>query len=112
MDLIKLNDFLSKAVLATYTSDGIRIKSDKKGFIDLEHLAGDFYYRDSNAGYLSSHVQETIWYQDKPVWMCLYAGGMRGSKMDDVGFANQTFELLKKVMRAGKKNIDFEKEQE
>jgi hypothetical protein len=94
-----LNNFLNKASLATYAGDGKRVTSDKKGFYDLEYREGDFYYRDSFAGYLASHGQETVWYQDRPVWMCSYAGGMRGSKTDDAAFAHDAFELLKKAMR-------------
>lgn len=108
MDLFELNDFLCKATLATYAGNGKRIKTQKKGFLDLKYQEGDFYYRDSFAGYLASHGQETIWHHDKPVWMCSFAGGMRGSKTDEVDFANKTFEFLKKAMRSGKKSRDFQ----
>jgi len=108
MNLQALNDFLEKATLATYAGGGERIKTEKKGFFDLEHRDGDFYYRDSFAGYLASHGQEIVWYQDKPVWMCSYAGGMRGSKTDDAAFANETFGFLKQAMRSGKKSKDFQ----
>jgi len=108
IDLELLNDFLGKAALATYAGGGKRIKTEKKGFIYLEHREDGFYYRDSFAGYLASHGQETVWYQDKPVWMCSYAGGMRGSKTDDTDFANQTFEFLKQAMRSGEKSKNFQ----
>lgn len=103
MDLQTLNDFLARATLATYAGSGERNQTAKKGFFDLEYREGDFYYRDSFAGYLASHGQETIWYQDKPVWMCSYAGGMRGSKADDADFAGETFEFLKLAMRSGER---------
>lgn len=99
MELKELEKFLRKASLMTYAGDGKRIKSDKSGFYDLEYHEGDFYYRDSFAGFLSSHGQEIIWFQDKPVWMCSYTGGMRNSKKDDAKFANETFEFLKKAMQ-------------
>lgn len=108
MELGQLNDFLGKAALATYAGSGERIKTKKKGFFDLEYREGDYYYRDSFAGYLSSHGQETVWYQDNPVWMCSYAGGMRNSKVDDADFANETFEFLKQAMRTGEKNKEFQ----
>lgn len=108
MDIQSLSNFLEKAALATYAGGGKRIKTEKKGFFDLEHEEGDFYYRDSFAGYLASHGQETVWYQDKPVWMCSYAGGMRGSKTDDADFANKTFEFLKKAMRTSKKGKEYQ----
>lgn len=108
MDPRELNDFLGKAALATYAGGGRRIKTEKKGFFDLEYREDDFYYRDSFAGYLASHGQETVWYQDKPVWMCSYAGGMRGGKRDDVDFASKTFEFLKEAMRTGEKSQAFQ----
>lgn len=108
MSLEALNDFLGKAALATYAGDGKRIETEKKGFLDMEYREGDFYYRDSFAGYLASHGQETVWYQDKPVWMCSYAGGMRGTKTDDADFAHDTFEFLKKAMRSGEKSKEFQ----
>lgn len=107
MNLEALNDFLNKASLATYAGGGKRLETAKKGFVDMEYSEGDFYYRDSFAGFLASHGQETVWFQDMPVWMCSYAGGMRGSKIDDTDFADKTFEFLKKAMRSSKKNKDF-----
>lgn len=108
MNLVELNDFIGKAAVATYAGGGERIKTDKKGFIDMEYQEGDFYYLDSFAGYLASHGQETVWYKDRPVWMCSYAGGMRGGKTDDADFAHDTFEFLKKAMRSGEKSKDFQ----
>jgi hypothetical protein len=108
MDLQTLNYFISRAAVATYAGGGERVETEKKGFIDMEYREGDFYYCDSFAGYLASHGQETVWYQDKPVWMCSYAGGMRSSKTDDADFAKNTFEFLKKAMRSGEKSKGFQ----
>lgn len=108
MNTQQLNEFLAKAALATYAGGGEYIKSDKKGFADLEFGEGDYYYRDSYAGYLSSHGQEIIWYKDEPVWMCSYAGGMRGDKTDDAKFAHETFDFLKVAMRSGEKSTQFQ----
>jgi hypothetical protein len=108
MELAELNDFLGKAALATYAGDGKRAKTEKKGFFDLEYEEGDYYYRDSFAGYLSSHGQEIVWRKERPVWMCSYAGGMRGRYTDDPDFAHETFEFLKKAMRTSKKDGGFQ----
>ncbi len=108
VDLQALNEFVGKATLATYAGGGKRLETDKKGFFDMEYQEGDFYYRDSFAGYLASHGQETVWYKDTPVWMCSYAGGMRGSKTDDTDFAHDTFEFLKLAMRSGEKSKSFQ----
>lgn len=105
-DLQPLRDFLTRASRATYAGNGERLRTEKKGFIDLEYVDGDFYYRDSYAGYLASYGQETVWYQDEPVWMCSYGGGMRGSKTTDADFAHQTFGFLKAALRVGGSN-DF-----
>ena len=108
MDLLSLREFIGKAALATYAGNGKRRETDKKGFIDMEYREGDFYYQDSFAGYLASHGQEIVWYQDIPIWMCSYAGGMRGSKIEDADFANATFEFLKKAMRSGENSGEFQ----
>lgn len=108
MDQQALNTFLGKAELATYAGGGQRVQTDKKGFYDLEYTEGDFYYRDSFAGYLASHGQEIVWYQDKPVWMCSYAGGMRNSKADDATFAHDTFEFLKQAMQTRGDDVAFQ----
>ena len=108
MDVQLLHNFLGKAALATYAGGGKRVKSEKKGFFDLEYREGEFYYRDSFAGYLASHGQETVWRQDKPVWMCSYAGGMRGSKTKDAAFAHEAFEFLKKALRASQKSKELQ----
>ncbi|KKT87334.1 MAG: hypothetical protein A2119_01830 [Candidatus Colwellbacteria bacterium GWA2_46_10] len=108
MELDKLNDFLGKAALATYAGGGERVQPQRPGFYELKYREGDFYYRDSFAGYLSSHGQEVVWHKDKPVWMCSYAGGMTGSRKDDPAFADETFEFLKKAMRTGEKSKAFQ----
>lgn len=108
MNLKALNDFLGKAALNTYAGGGKRLKTEKLGFINMEYRDGDYYYRDSFAGYLASHGQEIVWYKDKPVWMCSYGGGMRNSKVDDADFATETFEFLKKAMRTGEISKDFQ----
>lgn len=107
MNLDLLEDFLRNATLATYAGDGIRFTTEKRGFYDLEYAEGDFYYRDSYAGFLSSHGQETVWYRDRPAWMCSYAGGMVGSKTDDVDFAHNTFVFLKMALQSGKSGETF-----
>ena len=107
MDIAKLQAFIYKSGLATYAGGGKRIETERKGFFDLEFCEGDFYYRDSFAGYLASHGQEVVWHKDVPVWMCSYAGGMRGTKDKDTKFAHDTFEFLKVAMRTGDKSKNF-----
>jgi hypothetical protein len=108
MDLHALNNFLGNASVATYAGGGKRLITEKKGFFDLEYREGGFYYRDSFAGYLASFGQEVVWYQDKPVWMCSYGGGMKNSKANDAQFAHTTFGFLKRALRTGDKNKNFQ----
>jgi hypothetical protein len=108
-DLItELNTFIGQASKSTYASGGGKVEESwRKGFNELEHAEGDWYYRDSYTGFLRSWGQEVVWYQDKPFWTCLYGGGMVDSHMDD-NFANETFTFLKKVLSAGEKESEFQ----
>jgi hypothetical protein len=107
-DLIaELNKFIGQASKATYASGGGKVKEPwRKGFNELEHTEGDWYYRDSYTGFLKSWGQEVVWYQDQPFWTCLYGGGMVNYHMD-ADLANETFNFLKKVLSAGDKENKF-----
>lgn len=105
--LVELNKFMGMASKATYASGGGKVEPWRKGFTELEYTDGDWYYRDSYTGFLRSWGQEVIWYKDKPVWTCLYGGGMCDDVMDS-SFANETFSFLKKVLSAGDKEITFQ----
>jgi hypothetical protein len=106
-ELLELNRFMGRASKATYASGGGKVKPWREGFNELEYKDGDWYYRDSYAGFLRSWGQEVIWYKDKPVWTCSYGGGMTDENMD-VEFANETFSFLKKVFMAGDKENMFQ----
>lgn len=106
--LQELQRFMSRASKATYASGGGTVnKPWRRGFNELEYREGDWYYRDSYAGFLRSWGQEVIWYKDKPVWTCSYGGGMEPNNMDIV-FANKTFSFLKKTFLAGDKQNNFQ----
>lgn len=106
--LIELNRFIGQASKATYASGGGKVDEPwRKGFKELEHTEGDWYYRDSYAGFLRSWGQEVVWYHNQPLWTCLYGGGMVDGHMD-VDFANETFTFLKKVLSAGEKESEFQ----
>lgn len=103
-----LHQFMARASKATYASGGGKVdKPWRQGFKELEYREGDWYYRDSYTGFLRSWGQEVIWYKDKPVWTCLYGGGMEPQKMD-VAFANETFGFLKKAFLAADKESVFQ----
>lgn len=96
--LTQLHKFLREASRATYAGDGVEAEPWRRGFKELEYKDGDWYYRDSYAGFFQSWGQEVIWYQDKPIWNSLYGGGMVKKASRDRGFAKQTFEFLKKAL--------------
>ena len=52
--LKQLNRFLGKAMLETYAGDGVKVKSQRSGFKELEYKEGDWYYRDSYTGFFRS----------------------------------------------------------
>ena len=103
----ELNKFLGKASLATYAGSGFGADSGT-GFTELEFKEGDFFYRDSYAGFFQSWGREVVWYKGKPVWNSLYGGGMVKEFYGDEQFAHETFTFLKKAMSAGAKIEKFQ----
>lgn len=102
-----LNTLIGRASKATYASGGGATEPWRKGFKELEYREGEWYYRDSYSGFLRSWGQEVVWYKDKPIWTCLYGGGMEPNNMD-VALANETFSFLKKAFLAGDKENKFQ----
>jgi hypothetical protein len=106
--LEQLNKFLGAASKATYAGDGAEIAPWRKGFHELEHTSGDWYYRDSYTGHFQSWGQETVWHKAKPAWTSLYGGGMVKKYHGDQEFADQTFNFLKTALSAGEKSESFQ----
>lgn len=102
-----LHVFIARASKATYASGGGKTKSQRKGFIELEYREGDWCYRDSYTGFLRSWGQEVVWYKNKPIWTCLYGGGMSKRYMDST-IATETFTFLKKALLSGGKGSAFQ----
>ena len=100
--LEELNRFIGRASKATYAGGGGEAESWRIGFKELEYRENDWYYRDSYSGFLRSWGQEVVWQSDKPVWTCLYGGGMTDSRLDG-DFAKKTFVFLKQALSAGDK---------
>lgn len=105
--LRQLNGFIGRASKATYASGGGKVESWRKGFDELEYTENDWYYRDSYTGFLRSWGQEVVWLYGKPVWSCLYGGGMSESKLEGT-FAEETFRFLQKVLSSGDKETAFQ----
>ena len=103
----ELNEFLGKAMLATYAGSGPEADSGT-GFTELEFKEGDYLYRDSYTGFFQSWGREVVWYNGKPFWVHVYGGGMKEEFWDDKDFAHQTFQFLKKALSEGEKIEEFQ----
>jgi hypothetical protein len=113
--LEQLNDFLGKAALATYAGGSEKIDPLTPGFVsrfpgfkELEYKEGDFYYRDSYAGFFRSAGEEVIFHKRKPVWVQHYYGGVESKYLDNEKFARETFIFLKKALSHGEKSAAFQ----
>jgi hypothetical protein len=96
MHLEELAKFLVKAKRNAWAGNGKEIKPQRPGFKELEFREGDWYYRDSYAGFFWAPGQEVVWYQNTPVWAMAYNGGMIGNNLD---LAVQTFAFLKEALK-------------
>ena len=107
LPLAQLNGFLIRASKATYAGGGGEVTPSRTGFRELEYCEGDWCYRDSYTGFLRSWGQEIVWQKGKPVWTCLYGGGMTETRMD-TELADKTFAFLKQALAAGNQEAIFQ----
>jgi hypothetical protein len=106
--LQELNNFLGKATINTYAGGGVEVDPEEAGFKELDYRDGDWYYKDSYTGFSQSWGREVIWYKQKPFWTQIYGGGMIEKYQNDIKFAHETFDFLKKALSAGEKQKDFQ----
>ncbi len=102
-DMMELNSFIGKAVLATYAGSGPETGSSASGFTELDFREGQWYYKDSYTGFFRSWGRETVWRDEEPLWTQLYGGGMEEEFIGNKDFALQTFQFLKSAMSSGDK---------
>ena len=102
----ELQKFHKLASTKTYASKDANVKSQRKGFNELEYKNRKFYYRDSYVGFYRSFGQEVIYYDDKPVWTCIYGQGMK-SNYHQFEFAINTFNFLKTCLAKDEQITDF-----
>ncbi len=96
--LDQLKSFLDRAGKATYAGDGAYEQvTERAGFNELTYQEGDFSYRDSYTGYIRSWGTELVRYKNKPIWNCLYGGGMVEGKES---LSDECFAFLKKALSA------------
>ena len=95
--LEELHAFLKKAMAHCYAGKGRSVKNpERKGFTEFEFDLGDWYYRDSFTGWNKSWGTELVRYQDKPVWICQYGGGV--IEEDNREQTRFIFKILKQVL--------------
>lgn len=88
--------FIKAAAQATYAGGGKREEHpERDGFIELVYSEGDFTYRDSYTGFYRSWGTETVRFENKPVWISSYGGGMEKGQEEK---ALDTFNFLKKAL--------------
>lgn len=100
IDLQKLTQFHKRASESTYAGNGKYVEPQRPGFNELIYEENDLKYRDSYCGFFQSWGEEVIWQNNEVIWTCLYGGGMKNKFHGDKEFASQTFEFLKKAMKA------------
>lgn len=97
-DQEKLYFFIAKALRKTYASLGVEeVSTNSDGFKELHFSEGELVYKDSYTGFFKSRGFEVVRYQNSPIWMCSYGGGMIKSEKT---LAFETFTFLKKVFLA------------
>lgn len=102
LDIPEFLKFLKTAAAATYAGGGKKEENPQRpGFIELRYIQGDFDYRDSYTGFYRSWGTETVRFQDKPVWVTLYGGGMTTGNEE---LALPCFTFLKKAFKAKEAN--------
>jgi hypothetical protein len=74
-------DFLLDAKRATYASQGdnASVRPLMTGSRQLEYRDGPFFYRDIYFGVSFFVGQETVYYNEQPVWSMCYSGGVEPS---------------------------------
>jgi len=103
----KFARFLCDAKRATYASqDGsTRVKPLLKGSHQLEFLQGSLFYRDVYYGGDFFIGQETVYFQDAPLWGMAYAGGLNAG-IEAAGTPG-IYDFLGVALRAVPQNAPF-----
>lgn len=89
--------FLKKASQSTWANNGKSMNSpEREGFTELEYQEGDWFYKDSFAGSVRSWGTELVRFQSKPIWNCVYGGGMVDGKEE---LSDETYTFLKEALK-------------
>lgn len=92
--------FLLEAKRRTYAAlgDEVTVPPMLPGAKQLEWREGDWLYRDLYFGMAYFVGQETVWFQDRPVWSMSYAGGVTAS-VTSKERVFQIYRFLRSAMR-------------
>lgn len=93
-----LIEFLIKAKTSTY-ADGIKYKveSTRSNSIDYHYEEDSFIYHDTYFGSKEFYGEETVYFDDKPIWYMEYKGGVLN---------DETTDIYAKVLKPALKNVD------
>ena len=93
-----LIEFLIKAKTSTYT-DGTKYKveSTRPCSIDYHYEEDSFIYHDNYFGSKEFYGEETVYFDDKPIWYMEYKGGVLN---------DETTDIYAKVLKPALKNVN------
>lgn len=94
----ELARFLVRAKKATYAGEGAEVPPQRPEFRELEYVEGDWNYRDSYTGYYAAPGQEVVRFQDRPIWVMSYNGGVVAKYIGNLDLAKQAFSHLKRAL--------------
>lgn len=99
--VVKLGDletFVVRAKSATYVGSGLRAESSRLGSHDLTIESEEWLYRDSYFGGTDFLGQETVWFQEGPVWAENYYGYILRPDLIDAEKAGRTIKAALSAM--------------
>ena len=102
MKLGDLETFVVRAKSATYVGSGLRAESSRLGSHDLTFGSEEWLYRDSYFGGTDFLGQETVWFQEEPVWAENYYGYILRPDLIDAEKAGRTIKAAcRRCIRKG-----------
>jgi hypothetical protein len=107
LNLNTLKEFLYNANENGYAGAGQKILPERPGYDEIEYQEGDWYFRDSYAGHYFAPGQETVYFQNEPVWSMAYSGGMKPAWHHKDEFTKETIVFLKQALLAMEKSKPF-----
>lgn len=98
MDSFELNRIVVRAKAVCYVGGGERSPASRLGSHDLTWSEGRWSYRDSYFGGADFLGQETLWFEDEPVWAMNYYGYILRPDLIDAARAGSTIKAALSAM--------------